>query len=1062
MIHELHLSRRSTAGVFALTLLIVAFASGAGAAYNSSLHWKTLSTEHFDVHYHEGAEWTARQVAQIAEEVYPHITGLYRYEPSRCNFVILDTQDYANGAAYFYDNKVEIWATNLEFGYRGTTQWLRNVVTHEFTHVVSIQASMKMPLQIPAIYFQALTFEDEKRPDVINGYPNFIGTYPITGFVVPPWWAEGVAQYQSPTRQYDCWDSHRDMILRASFVDDEMLTYDEMGFFGHKSNGNEMVYDHGYGLVRYIASTYGSEAVRRVSESLGKWDRLTIDGALKDVTGKSGKALYDDWRGYLKKRYDEQLAPVYANRREGWVLSDAGFKTHSPVYSPDGTRVAFLSNKGSDYSATSLYIANSDGKEMKRIEGPVSSRPSFSPDGGSLLYASHKKSDKYGAMLSDVFVYDLEKKKAQRITKKLRASDPSYSPGGERIVCVLNGDGTHRLAVMNADGENMKILLEQEKGTQFYGPQFSPDGRRILFGIFTNGTRDIASIDSDGGDFRYVLKTSNDERDARYASDGRSIVFASDRSGIFNIYRLEVDTGEVSQLTNVVGGAFTPDMSRSTGAVVYSGFNGKGYNVAVLDPGEPVGRLGIDEYAMRSAGAFDECGDLKTRPGDVAGGTVSFDESSFVSADVAGGNVDEAGSLDGSPVSNGADLPVSAESLTGIGESPVQVSEPHDYESAFGEWQVYPRVVIWDGTPRFGAFITTNEVLEKQTFFAAGSYGTDGDFDAYLSFELRRLFPVLFMEYFRVRQGYDDEVDIDDLLYFLDIRYDLWVADLGMRFEFADPYGAFYRNDLSFWYSHAEYNIHINPTYRDLAQPELGLIPDYAVGWKYYVGNEFYLQYFFKAIVPSLDGDINPRGGRSLRARVMYAIDDLHDGDFAYGFQATYEENRYGHYTLDYSEYVGMPWWRHSLQVRLLGEYIDKKVDDFFWSYIGGMDGIRGYTFFTLGGRGAALASATYRFPIWRRINKQLSWLTFKDIYGGAFFEIANAWDHAGFEDQAYKRSAGYELRLNLGSFYVYPTTVSITGAYALDEAIFRNPLFDIEVVHEPQWRHYMTLGFTF
>ena len=77
------------------------------ARTNPSLEWKTLETEHFNVHYHEGAEWTAEQVASIAEEIRPYINGFYRHDPGRVNFIIKDTEDYANGAAYYYDNKVE-------------------------------------------------------------------------------------------------------------------------------------------------------------------------------------------------------------------------------------------------------------------------------------------------------------------------------------------------------------------------------------------------------------------------------------------------------------------------------------------------------------------------------------------------------------------------------------------------------------------------------------------------------------------------------------------------------------------------------------------------------------------------------------------------------------------------------------------------------------------------------------------------------------------------------------------------------------------------------------------
>ncbi|HET6349323.1 MAG TPA: hypothetical protein VFH88_09605, partial [Candidatus Krumholzibacteria bacterium] len=588
-------------------------AAPAGATTNPRLEWKTISTEHFDIHFHEGEEWTGEQAAKIAEEIYGPITAVYHYEPKRCHIILIDTEDYSNGAAFYYDDKIEIWATNLEFNLRGTTVWLRNVITHEYTHIVSIQAAMKMPKPIPALYFQAIGFEREKRPDVINGYPNMIVSYPITGTVVPGWWAEGVAQVQSPSMRNDCWDTHRDMILRASLVDNTMLTYDEMGYLGHRSIDNERVYDHGFGLVRYIEATYGDDAIREINHHLGDWNRLTFDGACKKVTGKSGRDVYNDWRAALKRRFDAELVPVYKNPREGAVVCDGGYMTLGPAFSPDGKTVAFLSNKGSDYAGTDLYTAARDGSDLKEIESGVSSRPFYSHDGKYLVYAKHEKADIYNSRLSDLFTYEIATKKETRLSHKLRAAEPSWSPDDAHLVFVLNGDGTHRLGIMDRDGKNFRVLYAAEKGTQFYAPQFYPDGSRILFGVFTTGTRDLASIAADGTDFRYELRTDNDERDARFAPGGR-VVFASDRSGIFNIYSLDLATREVSQLTNVVGGAFMPDPS-TDGAVVYAQFTGKGYRVSRLDAtAEPVSELTADAYAVRAAEEFDECRALKSRP----------------------------------------------------------------------------------------------------------------------------------------------------------------------------------------------------------------------------------------------------------------------------------------------------------------------------------------------------------------------------------------------------------------------------------------------------------------
>ncbi|MFQ5676260.1 MAG: biopolymer transporter Tol, partial [bacterium] len=305
------------------------------------LKWFTIETEHFFVHFHDGAERTGKVVAKIAEEVYDPVTSLYDYRPaSKFHFIIRDHDDYSNGAAFFYDNKLEIWASAMDFELRGTHNWLRNVVTHEFTHMIQLQSARKITQRIPAFYFQAIGYEDDRREDVLHGGPNIIASYPLAMTVIPGWFAEGVAQYQLPGLGYETWDSHRDMILRTAALDDRLYSYTELGVFGKNSLGNEKVYNQGFAFVSYLAETYGLDTFRKVSQNMKGFFRLTLDGALKKATGKNATDLYADWIQQIKSDYSAQTQAIVANQVEGRFIESKGSANLYPVWSPDGTKVA--------------------------------------------------------------------------------------------------------------------------------------------------------------------------------------------------------------------------------------------------------------------------------------------------------------------------------------------------------------------------------------------------------------------------------------------------------------------------------------------------------------------------------------------------------------------------------------------------------------------------------------------------------------------------------------------------------------------------------------------------
>src|SRR5260221_11087455 len=490
--------------------------------YHPELSWRTIETEHFYVHYHEGEERTARVVAKIGEEIYAPVTSLYNHKPDgKVSFVIKDYDDYSNGGAYFFDNKVEIWASALDFDLRGTHNWLRNVVTHEFTHVVQIQTALKFGRRIPSIYFQWFQYEHERRPDVLYGYPNGIVSYPISGYVVPSWFAEGVAQYNRKELGYDQWDAHRDMILRMYALDGNMLSWNEMSVFGKTSLGNESSYNAGFAFVRYIGERYGDEKLEAISRNLSSLTAVTIDGAIESAIGKNGSDLYDEWKEYLRKEYASRTAPLKGSLVEGKTVASVGFGNFFPSFSPDGKSVAYVSNKEADYfSLSSIYLYDIATQTEKLLKQGVHSNISWSPDGKKIYYSWTSRENDHWSNLSDLYVYDIGREEETRLTHGLRANAPSASPDGQRIAYVSGSDGTLNLYTMNNDGSDIRKLTEYVQSEQVYNPKWSPDGSAVLFEYSIKDGRDIALVPAVGGPPTFLLATPGDERNAVF--DGPS------------------------------------------------------------------------------------------------------------------------------------------------------------------------------------------------------------------------------------------------------------------------------------------------------------------------------------------------------------------------------------------------------------------------------------------------------------------------------------------------------------------------------------------------------------
>ncbi|MFC1555500.1 hypothetical protein ACFL67_00295 [candidate division KSB1 bacterium] len=986
--------------ILQLVLFIVLVNAPAGAQFvdynHPELKWETIETEHHVVHFHNGLTRTPRLIAKIAEEIYEPITKLYKYEPGKkIHWIVKDHDDYANGITYYYDNKIVIWATPLDFLLRGTSDWLRDVVTHEFTHMIQLQAAMKMPRRIPAMYIQEFSYEEEKRDDVLYGFPKRIISYPFAGAVMPMWFAEGTAQHGSRLGGYDRWDSHRDMILRTRALNNEIYSLDEMGVFGKNTIGNESVYNLGFSFTLYLAERFGEDILLEISKNMSSFLAFKIDGALEKATGVPADELYNDWRTKLETDYLNRTDSIRRNLVQGKIFDHAGAANVYPAWSPDGSKIAYLSNDRSDYfSHTSLFAQDNLDENRDLLKLGVVSPPSWSESGNTIAYSRIEKKDN-NSFFYDVYLFDMTTEKETQVTTSMRAKYPVLSRDAKTVYFVSGADGMQNLYSYSIDSEKKIQITNYIEGEELFNSSVSPDGKRIAFAVSDGFGRDIAVVNTDGTGLTYILNGKIDERDPAFSPDGKKLYFSSDRTGIYNIYEYDFNIGQSKPVTNVTTGAFMPSVN-SSGEMIFALYTEDGFKLS---------KISSIEYVDASVMVYKE----------------NF-ETSVPSDD--------------------------------FGDEFVPEYQVEPYTTQYMTSFFVPRLFFDYGKPKLGFYSFSSDALDKYSVFFGAAVNKDKDRDLFALFDFNWLSQTIFLEMYNMTRhtGYYAEPDGSFPASENDIVLGYWEVDIGARQKISET------QNYEFRTAYSRQSGNIETTIIQGGRPVQKFKP---FKYDYYKGLNFGLRWEYRKILPRRDSDINPAFGRSIKLDLWRNYDQLFEefvwevDDGTWGKK--YIKYNYDKIVLDWKEYIGLPFIsdRTTLVLNFDGGWIDRPVDDFLYFFAGGLPGIRGYSFYSLQGRKMMVGSATLRTPLIGKIGKSFGPWYFDKLYGSIGYYSGDAWDKDNmFSTRNLKSSIDFGLRLDMFSYYGFPTKIGFDAAYGLEEIEVQGKM------EGKDWRYFLTVLF--
>jgi len=589
---------------------------GKNKVQTGDLQWRVLTTPHFDLHFHDGAEELAVRAAIIAERAYKEYADrLDRDLPFRVPFILYSSHaDFAqtNIAPWLIGEGTggfsEPFRNRVVLPYNGSHEDFVHVIRHELVHVFMFDMA-----------FGARSADLGRN----------------TFFNIPLWFAEGVAEWLSSG-----WDPTADMVIRDATINDYLQPLQYVGGY--------LVYKQGQAAMRLLSERYGPEKLNTFWRTVGRV--RSVEAALTLVYGLSMEDFDRLYQRELRSRYwpaynDLEQMDRIARPLTGLDEDRASFHGR-PALNPDGDLlVCFTDREG----LIDLYLLSAiDGREIRRLGRSMRSSRfesfhsfrsglDWSPDGQEVILVAKSGNRE---TLHTLDVQTGEETRRWELGLDVAAS-PAWSPDGRLVALVGTDRGRTDLYLLEMqpgaldslglvdrapvpprvlpDGARL-LRLTDDVGDEG-PPAWSPDGSRLAFAfnplaeveftfeLLPDGRKRLLEAshvgDAAGDTLRTapppaveLLELATGARHRLYAPaarrrdpvwiDDRTLAVVDGHDGIDNLALVQLDTAATAvvadrRLTNVLGGIQHLSYSAAGDRLVFSAFHDAGYDLYAAD-----------------------------------------------------------------------------------------------------------------------------------------------------------------------------------------------------------------------------------------------------------------------------------------------------------------------------------------------------------------------------------------------------------------------------------------------------------------------------------------------
>ncbi len=540
--------------------------------FSPELEWKSIKTNHFWIHYHQGLETEAKKLAQIAEKVHLLLSPKIKWQPAlRTDVILVDNLYTANGfATPFPYNRIQIYMTRPEpdSSISNFDNWLEMVFTHEYVHILN--------------------------HDMIHGLPSIsrytLGRCCFPNVFLPYWMAEGNAvYYESYSSKFGRNNSsYTDMVMRTEIANNSFKTISEASNFPRAWPVGYVPYLYGGLFVEFLETKYGTGSFADIyidnsynlipySDHIIPYILPFIDSEAEKIYGEKFTTLWDEWEAFLKIKYDKQIKNIKEKEITDYKqITKSGYFTSLPRFSRNNKEIFYI--RKTNYNSTAL-VSYSITTGKQKVLCPVNDPNSISITGNDRIFLSDAEYYKSFSIYNEAFVYD---KTYKQITSRLRGSYIDIDPKENRAVFVKEENNKFSLILSDLSFSAFNILIDKTD-LQIAYTKFSPDGENIVFTLKDEtGDADIAILTIATGNILRISRDKYNDIQPSWHPDGNRIIFSSDRDGVYNLYEFNINKKTLSKLTNFIGGGFSPDISPDGKSLTFAYYGKNGFNIALM------------------------------------------------------------------------------------------------------------------------------------------------------------------------------------------------------------------------------------------------------------------------------------------------------------------------------------------------------------------------------------------------------------------------------------------------------------------------------------------------